>query len=33
VEETKDVYEVVYREQVVTVTTVITEVVPYGSIP
>lgn len=32
-EETRDVYEVVYREQVVTVTTVITEVVPYGSIP
>ncbi|HUT21555.1 MAG TPA: hypothetical protein VM366_20575 [Anaerolineae bacterium] len=32
-EETRDVYETVYREQVITVTTVITEVVPYGSIP
>ena len=31
--ETRDVYEIVYREQVVTVTTVITEIVPYGSIP
>jgi hypothetical protein len=33
VEETRDVYEVVYREEIVTLTTVITEVVPYGSIP
>jgi hypothetical protein len=32
-EETRDVYETVYREQVITVTTVITEVVPYGSTP
>lgn len=32
-EEARDVYETVYREQVVTVTTVITKVVPYGSIP
>ena len=32
-EETREVYEIVYREQVVTVTTVITEIVPYGSIP
>ena len=33
VEETRDVYEIVYRQEVVTVTTVVTEVVPYGSIP
>jgi hypothetical protein len=32
-EETRQVYEIVYREQVVTVTTVITEIVPYGSMP
>jgi hypothetical protein len=32
-QETREVYEVVYREQVITVTTVLTEVVPYGSIP
>lgn len=33
VKETRDVYEVVYREEVVTQTTVVTEIVPYGSIP
>jgi hypothetical protein len=32
-QETREVYEIVYRNQVVTTTTVITEVVPYGSIP
>lgn len=33
IQETRAVYEVLYREQVVTTTTVITQVVPYGSIP
>jgi hypothetical protein len=33
VQETRAVYEVLYREQVVSVTTVITQIVPYGSIP
>ena len=32
-EETREVYEIVYREQVITLTTVITKIVPYGSIP
>jgi hypothetical protein len=33
IQETRAVYEVLYHEQVVNVTTVITQVVPYGSIP
>jgi hypothetical protein len=33
IEETRAVYEVLYHDQVVTVTTVITQVVPYGSMP
>jgi hypothetical protein len=33
VEETREVYEIVYRQEVITVTTVVTEIVPYGSIP
>jgi hypothetical protein len=33
IEETRAVYEVLYHDQVVTVTSVITQVVPYGSMP
>ena len=32
-QETREVYEVVYRHEIETVTTVITEIVPYGSMP
>jgi hypothetical protein len=33
IEETRAVYEVLYHQQPVTVTTIITQIVPYGSIP
>jgi hypothetical protein len=33
IEKTRAVYEVLYHDQVVTLTTVITQVVPYGSMP
>lgn len=32
-QETREVVEVIYQEQVITQTTVITEIIPYGSVP